>query len=418
MKPKRVMLIAGEASGDALAAELVTRLARAIPEAQYHPTAEVQPLTAPLPPVFFGAGGPRMAATGVELAVDMTRHSVTGVSDVIRKYGEFRRIFHELLRLADQRQPDLVVLVDFPGFNLRFARALRGMVRQHERTFSNWEPRIVHYVSPQVWASRASRAKTLEANVDLLLCLFPFEKEWYARHAPLLHVECVGHPVLDRCLRHEENEAAQSASATPAVLLLPGSRVGELKRHIPVMAEAVRQIHLQHPARFKMVLPNDSLLEQARMLLKDFRTEIEIQAGNLPQAMKTSSMAIASTGTVLLECACYGLPVVALYKTSWLTFQIGRRIAQVKFLSMPNLLAGEAVYPEFIQDEATPENLARETLDLLTNTARREEIKSKLTAIVAALGGPGAGDRAAGAIMDFTGWAWQPDLRTALLEAT
>ena len=172
------MLIAGEASGDLLAAELVSALHQQLPDAK-----------------FFGAGGAKMSAAGVELAFDLTQHSVVGFSDVLKNYFKFRQLFNQLLALAIERKPDVVIGVDFGGFNLRFGHAIKKYARSHP---GSWNPKIVQFVSPQVWASRPGRANRLAADYDLLLSIFPFEKDWYARRVPKLRVEFVGHPMLDR----------------------------------------------------------------------------------------------------------------------------------------------------------------------------------------------------------------------------
>ena len=171
------MLIAGEASGDLLAAELVSAVREQIPFSTLHP---------PSSPVFFGAGGSRMAAAGVELAFDLTQHSVIGISDVLKNYFKFRRLFNQLLALAIERKPDAVIGVDYGGFNLRFGHAVREYTR--ENPFANWNPKIIQFVSPQVWASRPGRANLLASDYDLLLGIFPFEKDWYAKRVPKLRV--------------------------------------------------------------------------------------------------------------------------------------------------------------------------------------------------------------------------------------
>ena len=171
------MLIAGEASGDLLAAELVQALRRELAEAKAQPTTDLQPLTTGLAPRFFGAGGPRMAAAGVDLAFDLTAYSVIGLSDVVKHYLTFRRLFHKLFRLALQRQPEAIICVDFSGFNGRFARAIQEYVQPRRDWFHDWHPRIIQFVSPQVWASREGRAYQIERNCDLLLSIFPFEKD-------------------------------------------------------------------------------------------------------------------------------------------------------------------------------------------------------------------------------------------------
>jgi lipid-A-disaccharide synthase len=388
VKPKTFMLIAGEASGDLLAAELVVALRGQLPDAQ-----------------FFGAGGAKMAAAGVELAFDLTQHSVIGVTDVLKKYFTFRRLFNKLLTLAIERKPDAVIGVDYGGFNLRFGQAVKKYVR--DNPFSKWDPNIVQFVSPQVWASRPRRADKLARDYDLLLSIFPFEKAWYAQRVPQLRVEFVGHPMIGRFTNNDllsMREIAGDASIAnrrSQILLLPGSRKSELQRHLPLMFDAVKIIQEKMPmAKVKMVLPNLGLKQLADKL-SALQSGVELQIGELPWALAEADVAIASTGTVTMECAFFGVPTVTLYKTSWLTYQIAKRLITVKSLTMPNLLAGEMVYPEFIQQDATPENLARTTLELLQDEWRRTKIKAQLSKVIISLGESGAPGRAAKAILSL-----------------
>jgi lipid-A-disaccharide synthase len=283
-----------------------------------------------------------------------TAHSVIGLWEVIRRYGTFRRLFHQLLDQCVAARPDIIVGIDYGGFNLRFATALR------ERTQgTNWNPRLVQYVSPQVWASRPGRARRMEKTHDLLLSILPFEKDWYAGHAPGLPVEFVGHPIVDR---HADRSTAPRTVTPREVLLLPGSRVGELQRHLPVLLETVRRIRA-HPGgadiRARLILPTARLVELARSLGAGRDGNPEPEVGGLPEALQQATLALASTGTVTLECAWFGVPTLALYRTSWLTYEIGRRVITVKHLAMPNLLADAVVMPEFIQSEANPVQLAQ-----------------------------------------------------------
>ena len=379
------MLIAGEASGDLLAAELVSALRGTLPDA-----------------TFSGAGGPKMAGAGVDLAFDLTRHSVIGISDVLKNYFKFRRLFNQLLALAIEHQPDAIIGVDYGGFNLRFGHAIKEYIRNNH--FANWNPKIIQFVSPQVWASRPGRAKLLEADYDLLLSIFPFEKEWYARRTPKLRVEFVGHPMMGRFTNDDlrftrrEPKIMSITNQQPQILLLPGSRTSELKRHLPPMLDALKLIQNKLPgAKAKMVLPNPALRDLADTLSAP-QPNVEIQIGNLPEALGQADVAIASTGTVTMECAFFGVPTVTLYKTSWSTYQIGRFIVNVKWLTMPNILADEMIFPEFIQNDATPENLAAAALELLQNEPARAQIKSQLAKIVSSLGESGASRRAAAAI--------------------
>lgn len=390
MRSPLIMLIAGEPSGDQLASELVTAL-------RTHPGLRALPF----PPRFFGAGGSRLAAADVEICLDLTKHAAIGLFEVLRKLPVFRRCLRQLVDLACQRQPDLVVCVDFSGFNRRWAHALRLYLRHQNRVFNNWRPRLVQYVSPQVWASRPGRAVTLEQDFDLVLCLFPFERDWYARHAPRLPVAFVGHPLLDRhrtALLAAASNPPEAADRPPRVLLLPGSRTGEIERHLPVMLAAAERIRKVVPVDLVLVSADASSEAQARRWGADRFEGLRLQVGGLAEALQQASLAIASTGTVTLECALFAMPAVTLYRTSWATYQVARHVATVSHLSMPNLLAGREVYPEFVQHRATAANLATAALALLRDPERRQGVKRDLGRIVQSLGGPGACDRAATAI--------------------
>lgn len=391
------MVIAGEPSGDALAAELVQAL-RA--EAEFHSHPAKPELN------FFGAGGPKLSAAGVELAVDLTQHAVIGLWEVVKNYAKFRRLFDNLLKLAEERRPDLLVCVDFSGFNRRFAHALRAKAA---RTNGEWNPRIVQYVSPQVWASRPGRAKKMADDYDLLLSIFPFETEWYAKRAPELKVEFVGHPMLDRFHNYKfepqnyplPERAKASQPGAPLVVLLPGSRKSEIQRHLPVLIEALGRIQaassggVNHRIVLPRELPADTLLKWFGGALPQI---LFFQNGGLAEALQEATIAIASTGTVTMECAFFKVPTVALYKTSWSTYQIGKRIISVNFLAMPNLLAKAALFPEFVQNAATGKNIADAAVLLLRDAGRRAEIKVGLGKVVASLGSPGANVRAAKAV--------------------
>jgi len=399
MKPKTFMLIAGETSGDMLAAELVQALRRKFAAAQPVFTTDYQPLETSLEPRFFGAGGQHMAAAGVELLFDMTKHSVTGLTDAVKNYLKFWRLAQELLRLAREREPDVLICVDFSFFNRRVAHAVREYVRKRQGWFHDWNPKIVQYVSPQVWASREGRGRKMARDYDLLLSIFPFEKEWYAKRVPGFRVEFVGHPIVERYGPPSPVRALEQSSSSN-ILLLPGSRPGEIRRHCPLMIEALFRIQKEFPnARATMVLPSEMLLNLAKTLCPV--ENVQVRHGGLAEALSQATIAIASTGTVTMECAYFGVPAIALYKTSWATFQVGKRIATVRYMAMPNILADEEVFPEFIQDAATPENIANAAIELLRGPERRSQIRSRIEQIVTSLGRPGASSRAAQAILEL-----------------
>lgn len=378
------MIVAGEPSGDQLAAELVAALRRASGNRSIR---------------FIGAGGEKMAAAGVELLVDLTRHSVIGIPS-LREVRRFQALRDSLVALAQSETPDVFIGVDFFGFNGSLARHIRDAVSQGP--FQNWNPRLVQYVSPQVWASRPGRAQRIASTHDLLLSILPFEKEWYAKRTPALRVEFVGHPLVDRHQPAAVNPSpvASPSTKSPELLLLPGSRMGEIVRHVPVMVETARRLHASHRVHCRMVLPSESLAPVVRPMLGT-DAPILVQLGGLSQALRESTAALACTGTVTLECAWFGVPTVTLYKTNWLTYTIGKRIVTVPYLTMPNLLAGGAVMPEFVQDAATPEALSAALVPFLTDPIARSRAKEQLAQVRNQLGTPGASHRAAAAILSL-----------------
>lgn len=391
------MLIAGDPSGDMLSAELVGALREKAVAGAEHVSADVQPLRTALAPRFFGAGGPKMAEAGVEQVFDLTQHSVIGFAEVLKNIRKFKRLFEQLLQVAIARQPDVIIGVDYGGFNLRFAKAIKAYVHYNRGVFNNWNPKLVQFVSPQVWASRAGRAYTLAENHDLLLSIFPFEKEWYAQCVPKLRVEFVGHPMIGRGAK---SEIRNPKSKIKNVVLLPGSRVDEVRRHWPVVTEVFELLRRQVPAlEGKVILPSQQLVNALKLV--GLPAGLEIQVGGLTDALATADLAIAKSGTVTMDCALHGVPAVVFYKTSWPTYFIGKKIITVKYLAMPNLIADEAIYPEYVQQAATPKNIAAAALGMLRDEQRRKGVKGKLACVIASLGKPGAPQRAAEAILSL-----------------
>ncbi|MCD6052216.1 MAG: lipid-A-disaccharide synthase [Verrucomicrobia bacterium] len=383
---KRFMIVAGETSGDTLAAELVRALKKQPQFAQ-----------APFPPKFFGAGGSKMAEAGVELSFDLTQHAVFGFFDVFRKYLEFQRLFNQLVKVAEDRLPDVFIGVDFSGFNRRLAHALKERARAQQGPFTNWRPKFVQFVSPQVWASRPGRALQLEEDLDLLLSIVPFEKEWYAQKTPRLRVEYVGHPLVDRLKTFREKRLLlESSDCKPVVLLLPGSRRKEVSRHLEVMLAAAAHIRTQVPAEFRIILPNENLAELARPMITD--SSIKVQIGGLSEALCEATMAIASSGTVTTECAYMEVPTVVLYKVSTPEYWIGKQIVTVNYIALVNLISGRGIFPEFIQQAATVENLAQASLHWLKNPEARRKVVQELQPVLATFGTGGAIHRAAQAV--------------------
>lgn len=356
-----VLFIAGEASGDAHAARVVRELHTTAPELRV-----------------FAAGGPTMAAAGAELLLDLTEHAVVGLVEVLKNYGTFKRIFDDLLDAVAERQPAAVVLVDFPGFNLRFARAVKRRFPQ---------VKVIYYISPQLWAWHASRARQIERDVDLMLTIFPFEKDWYARHAPRLKVEFVGHPLIDKMQADEDSTVKR---ADRLVLLLPGSREREVSQLFPILTRVVEQ--LPGNVQFVCAAASQKLARQMQ------HPRIKVQVGGAHELMQQATLAIAASGTVTMECAYFRCPMIVLYKVNWLTYWIGRAVVTVNWLAMPNVIANRAIVPEFIQHDATPSKIVVAASSLLAQLDQRKTMQRELDQVIRSLGGPGASQRAAAAI--------------------
>ena len=360
MGQKKIMFIAGEASGDAHAAALIRALG-------------VDAQT-------FGAGGPKMRDAGMELLLDLTEHAVVGLVEVLKNYGKFKRIFNQLIAEAERRKPDAVVLVDFPGFNLRFAAQMkrRGI-------------KVIYYISPQLWAWHASRAKQIERDVELMLTIFPFEKKWYAEHAPKLRVEFVGHPFADRIGENPKSEIRNPK----LILLLPGSREREVAKIWPVLAKVVDSL----PADIQFVAA--AVDAKTAAMMQHPRVNVEIGAARA--WMQRATLAITASGTATMECAFFGCPMIVVYIVNNFTYLVGRMLVNVNWLAMPNVIANRAIVPEFIQHEACPCRVTAAATTLLTDDATRAAMQRDLADVIATLGGPGASERAAKLILESVG---------------
>ena len=365
----RVYLVAGEASGDRLAADLLRELKK-------NPKLKA-----------YGVGGPMLKAAGQEQSLNLAKHAVVGLTDVLKNLPKFLKIFREVKHEIAEVNPDVVILVDYPGFNLRLAKALHGQRNA---------PAIVYYVSPQVWAWKAGRAKLMERILDRLLVIFPFEVDWFAKHAPKLKTKWVGHPLADRWIAQAKEGQKDEI---PCVALLPGSRAKEIAKHWPVLLQAAQRIVREQKNVTFMTLATDHEMRQkleeewARQPMSG--VSLDILAGQSLTQLTRCSLAIVASGTATLECAMAGLPMLVIYKTSWLTYWLGRFLIQLPYLSMVNVLAGEKVVPEFLQGAMEPERLAKAALQILRNPKGAEAMAGRIRDVAKKLGGPGAAARAA-----------------------
>jgi len=376
-KPLTLLMVSGEASGDAHGAELILALKK-----------EQRNIR------IIGVGGPRMAAAGQEQLFDLAAHAVLGLTEVLKQYFKFRRFFHQVLDLARRERPEAVVLIDYPGFNLRLAKQFRRLLP---------ETRIIFYISPQLWAWKAGRVKTMKRDIDLLLTILPFEKAWFEKAAPKFKVQWVGHPVLDRIRKVEGTHPDPGA-----VALLPGSRKTEIAALLPDLWATARLMGLEKKGlRFILLSPNEEMQKFALELLSKLpppNFEFEPYIGYAISHLSRCSLALVASGTASLECALVGIPQIVVYRVHPLTFAVGSRLVKVKHLSMINVMAGEAVVPEFLQDRLQPGAVAKTALELLENFQYRTVMQQRVAEVVSTLGGPGASHRAARAILAEAGF--------------
>jgi lipid-A-disaccharide synthase len=365
-------MVAGEASGDAHGADLIQALKEQQPQVRV-----------------IGVGGPRMAAAGQEQLLDLSAHAVLGLAEVLKQYFKFRKFRDQVLDLARRERPDAVVLIDCSGFNLRLSPSLRRDLPG---------ARIIYYISPQVWASRAGRVSAMQRDIDLLLTILPFEKAWFAKAAPKFNVQWVGHPVLDRIRKVDVVEPNPNF-----VALLPGSRKTEVAAHLPVLWEAALLMGRDRPGlKFILLSPNEAIQKYALEMLARLAAPnftFEYNVGYAISHLSRCALALVASGTASLECALVGIPQVVVYRVHPLTYAVGRRVVKVKHLSIINVMANETIVPEFLQDNLEASAVAQEALELLNNPQRRETMKRRVAEVVSTLGEPGASKRAAEAIL-------------------
>jgi lipid-A-disaccharide synthase len=379
------MIVAGEASGDAHAASLVKALRAAAPETEFD---------------FFGATGPLMRDAGVESIVHSDELSILGLLEIGSALPKFWRAYQNLKLAAIERAPAAVVLVDWPDFNLKLARAL------HRRRL-----KVIYYISPQLWAWRSYRARNIERDVDVLISILPFEQDWYADRG-INKVEFVGHPlageVRPRVDRAEFCRLLKLDPAAPIVSLLPGSRRQEVERILPPMLEAAALISARLPeTQFLVVVAPGRSSDEIRAIVRAQRAtpeplpaRIHIVAGQTRETLAASDAAAIASGTATLEAALMNTPMVVVYKESWLNWNILGRLITVDHYGLVNLVAGERVVNELMQDELNGERLADELL-LLLQKQRNADVRKRLREIVNQLGQSGASERAAETILEF-----------------
>jgi len=381
----RIMIVAGEPSGDAHAASLVRALRDVAPETEFD---------------FFGAAGRLMRAEQVKMVVDSDQLAIMGIVEVGRVLPRFIKAFRALKRAAFELQPHAVILVDWPEFNLRLARAL------HRRGL-----KVIYYISPQLWAWRPKRVSSIQRYVDLLLSILPFEADWYKERG-VTHVEYVGHPLagevkprfsrLEFCLRQ------QLDPQRPIISFLPGSRLKELQRILPPMLEAVKEINHKQPdvQCVLCVAPSRTIEETRRIIARQNGTNLlggfetlKIIHGETREALGASDASAVASGTATLEAALVGTPMVIVYKESSINWHTLGRLITVEHFGLVNLVAGERVVTELMQNDLTGSQLTEELLGLLDKD-RNSALRQRLQEVAERLGDSGASERAARIVLE------------------
>ena len=372
------MIVAGEASGDLHGGNLVRAMRQIDPALS-----------------FYGVGGKRMRAAGVELLADAADMAVVGLTEVAFKLGMILRVMRRLKISLLEKKPDLVILIDYPDFNLPLARAARKQ-----------GIRVLYYISPQVWAWRKGRIETIRKTVDRMAVILPFEEKFY-RDAGV-DVAFVGHPLLDEVRKKYTRPEALNRfglrEEAVTVGILPGSRRSEVSRFLPEMLMACR-IMMEKLSPLQFVLPLAGTLDPnfVQDILRQFPVQVNVIRDEIYDVIAICDVAMVASGTATLETALLETPMVVVYKISAASYAIGRRFIRVDHIGLPNIIAGRAIVPELIQDDANAERIAAEVMELIIRREKAREMKVSLAEIRGKLGTSGASRRTAQIACDMLG---------------
>ena len=372
----QILVVTGEASGDAHAAELVAALQARRPDFR-----------------FFGMGGSKLAARGVELLYGAHEVSVMGITEVLPKIPRILQVMGGIAAAAAERRPACAILVDIPDFNLRLAAKLKALGVP-----------VAYYVSPMIWAWRRGRVKTIRKRVDRMLCILPFEEDFYrdsgvdARYVGSPVVEQVPSPATTTTFRQRLGLPVEA----PTLALLPGSRMSEIRRLLPAMVSAAKQLTAERPG-LQIVVPVAPTIprEEITSRFEGSGLSPQLVDGRAPEVVGASDAAIVASGTAVLEAGLMQRPLVVVYRVSLITYLVGRLMLKVAHVALVNLLAGRRLVPELLQGDMTPERIAAEVRRVWDPGPPREEMLRGLEEVRGRLGGPGAAERAAEAVLEL-----------------
>ncbi|MEW6510519.1 MAG: lipid-A-disaccharide synthase [Bacteroidota bacterium] len=376
--PIRVLMVAGEASGDLHGAAVVRALK------QIAPAVEVS-----------GIGGDRMEREGMRIVQHIRDLSFMGFAEVLRNIGTIRMAERKLEEELANRRPAVVVLIDYPGFNLRFARRVKGFGIP-----------VLYYISPQVWAWHKGRIRTMKGLVDRMKVVFPFEVDLYRREG--IDVEFVGHPLVEHIEVQEGRDEFfrrwNLEASVKLVGIFPGSRLQEIERILPVMASAAELLRKGRKVQVAAGVAPNLGVDVIRRYLPE-SSEIRLIEDGTHALMSYADAAIVTSGTATLETGWFGTPMAVVYRTSLVTYFIGRMLVNVPYIGLVNIVAGRKVVPEFIQNAMTPERIAGAVGSILDDPARAAAMRRDLQVIRERLGRPGASERVARGILTLAGVA-------------
>jgi lipid-A-disaccharide synthase len=370
MKSKKILMVAGEVSGDLHGAHLMEAILRIDPEVQ-----------------FFGVGGEYLGRMGMKLLYHSQSLSVVGITEVLFKIRSILKALRGLKQSLDQERPDLIILIDFPDFNLRLAKIA------HRKGIP-----ILYYISPQVWAWRPKRVKLIAQWVKKMVVLFPFEVPFY--EAAGVDVEWVGHPLLDIVKPTLSKEVAfQRFGLDPkrkTIALLPGSRTHEVKRLLPPLLASAQLLGKEIPD-LQFIIPLAPGIHQKTLSpwMRNIFVPVKVVEGWTYEVMNLSELLITASGTATLEAALLGKPMVIVYKVSFFSYWIGRTLIQVDHIGLVNLVAGKEIAPELIQKDVNPQRIAEEALRILRDPILRRRMTESMAGVRQSLGELGAAQRAA-----------------------
>jgi lipid-A-disaccharide synthase len=372
-----ILMVAGEASADLHGAEVVDALRSTQPH---------------LP--IFGVGGEKMRRAGFEAVIDAEQMSVAGLTEVLLALPRMWRYMRQIERLAQERRPRVAVLIDLPDFNLRLAKRLKRLGIP-----------VVYYISPQIWAWRQSRVHQIKELVDRMLVILPFEKDFYLQHN--VPVDFVGHPLVEELSHSPSRLQAREIlglknDAGPIVAMLPGSRLVEMTRLLPTMLASLPELRKSYPT-MQVIVPVAATVPRDRVdeIVRQSGQVVTLIPGQATEVLVSADAVVVASGTATLQTALLARPMVVVYRVSWLTYHILKRMIKVAHIALVNLIAGKRLVTELVQNDFTPRALAAEVLSLLRDAAKRDALVSDLSALRSQLGKGDTAERVAAIVSTY-----------------